>query len=243
MLNRRIVPALAATALIGIISSPTATADTITADTERQMCIASENDSSSVVTFWEDLEADVRDQRLSELDAEAPGIKADIEAFIAEQPSAPSAADLQIRLDALGSGEGLAMLLPDSSTDPEIVDIENQQRFQTDYTYEEAKQIVADIPGDPAVNVQTQLEEAARSGTRLPRIRAEVFATRTEQYNQTQFELRDDFQACIDEIDDARPIPAQYLILGAAVVIALGALAIRAWSNSRKSSRHDRPQG
>lgn len=238
MLNRRVLTALAATALIGIISSPTAAAENITADTERQMCIAGENDSSGVVTFWEDLEADVKDQRLTELNAQDPSIKVDIEAFIAEDPTAPSAADLQIRLDALDSGEGLAMLLPESTTDPEIVDTENQQRFQTEYTYDEAKQIVADIPEDPSVNVGTQLDEAGAIGTRLAQIRAEVFSERTEEYNQSQFELRDDFQACIDAIDDARPIPVQYLIMGGAIIIALVALGIRAWTNAKKSTRH-----
>lgn len=240
MLNRRALIALTGVALIGAISSPAAAADTITADTEREICTASENDTSSVVTFWEELETDVKNQRLTELDSQDPGLKADIEAYIAESPAAPSAADLQVRLDALESGEGLAMLLPESTTDPDVVDTENQQKFQTEYTYDEAKQIVADIPQDPATNVQTQLDEAATAGTRVSEIRAGVFSERTEDYNQTQFELQDDFQACVDEIDDARPIPVQYLILGGAIIIVAGALAFRAWSNSKKSERHGR---
>ncbi|NLZ58524.1 MAG: hypothetical protein GX898_09545 [Corynebacterium sp.] len=224
---------------MGLLGSPIAGADTITADTDREMCIASENDTSGVVTFWEGVEQDVRDQRLSELDEQDPGIKDAIEAYIAEAPSAPSAAVLQTRLDALETGEGLAMLLPESTTDLEVVDPQNQQRFQTDYTYDEAKQIVADIPEEPAINVQTQLDQAAAASTRLAEIRAEVFSQRTEDYNQTQFDLRDDFQSCIDEIEDARPIPAQYLILGGAGILALAALGLRAWSNSRTPNRHD----
>lgn len=200
--------------------------------------MASQNDNSSVIRFWEELEADVREQRLTELDTQDPGIKTDIEAFIAEDPVAPSAAELQRRLDALGAGEGLAMLLPESRTDPEVVDLQNRQRFQTDYTYDEAQQIIEDIPEDPAANVQQQLDQAADAGTRLAEIRSEVFSERTEEYNQTQFELREDFQACVDAIDDARPIPLQYLILGGAIALALVALGIRAWSNSRKGTRH-----
>src|SRR5699024_3931115 len=192
----------------------------------------------SVIRFWENLEDDVRDQRLTELDAEDPGIKTDIEEFIAEEPVAPSAAELQRRLDAVEAGEGLAMLLPESRTDPEVVDLQNRQRFQTDYTYDEAQQIIEDIPEDPAANVQQQLDQAADAGTRLAEIRSEMFSERTEEYNQTQFGLREEFQACVDAIDDARPIPLQYLILGGAIALALVALGIRAWSNSRKGTRH-----
>lgn len=119
-----------------------------------------------------------------------------------------------------------------------MVDLQNRQRFQTDYTYDEAQQIIEDIPEDPAANVQQQLDQAADAGTRLAEIRSEVFSERTEEYNQTQFELREDFQACVDAIDDARPIPLQYLILGGAIALALVALGIRAWSNSRKGTRH-----
>lgn len=238
MLNRRFLTALTSATFIGLLGSPIAGADTITADTDREMCIASENDTSGVVTFWEGVEQDVRDQRLSELDEQDPGIKDAIEAYIAEAPSAPSAAVLQTRLDALETGEGLAMLLPESSTDPDVVDPQNQQKFQTEYTYDEARQIVADIPEDPATNVQTQLDEAAAASTRLAEIRADVFAEHTADYNQTQFELRDDFQACVNEIEDARPIPLQYLILGGAVLLALIALGVRAWSNSKKTNRH-----
>lgn len=238
MLNRHLRTAVTGAALISLLGSPIAGADTITADTDREMCIASENDTSGVVTFWEGVEQDVRDQRLSELDEQDPGIKDAIEAYIAEAPSAPSAAVLQTRLDALETGEGLAMLLPESSTDPDVVDPQNQQKFQTEYTYDEARQIVADIPEDPATNVQTQLDEAAAASTRLAEIRADVFAEHTADYNQTQFELRDDFQACVNEIEDARPIPLQYLILGGAVLLALIALGVRAWSNSKKTNRH-----
>lgn len=240
MLNRRALTVLAGATIIGTLSSPIALADTISADTEREICIASENDTSSVVTFWDELEATIREQRLIELDEQDPGIKEGIEAFIAAAPDAPSAAELQTRLDALDSGEGLAMLLPESTTDPAVVDTQNQQKFQTEYSYDEARQIVADIPEDPATNVQTQLDEAAAASTRLAELRATAFAQQTEEYNQTQFELQDDFQACIDEIDDARPIPVQYLILGGAGILALAALGFRAWSNSKKGSRHDR---
>lgn len=230
--------AISAVGLIATLGAPVALADTITANTERETCVASQNDNSSVIRFWEELEADVREQRLTELDTQDPGIKTDIEAFIAEDPVAPSAAELQRRLDAVGAGEGLAMLLPESRTDPEVVDLQNRQRFQTDYTYDEAQQIIEDIPEDPAANVQQQLDQAADAGTRLAEIRSEVFSERTEEYNQTQFELREDFQACVDAIDDARPIPLQYLILGGAIALALVALGIRAWSNSRKGTRH-----
>lgn len=240
MMNRRFLTALSGCLITTtlLVSPAIAAADTISADIDREMCIASENDTSSVVTFWEDLEEDVRSQRLAELDDQDPGIGADIEAFIAESPGAPTAAELQSRLDALETGEGLAMLLPESTTDLEVVDPQNQQKFQTDYSYDEAKQIVADIPEDPAVNVQTQLDQAATASTRLAEIRAEVFSERTEDYNQTQFELRDDFQSCIDEIDDARPIPVQYLILGGAILLAVVALAVTAWTNSRRPTRH-----
>lgn len=230
--------AVSTVGLILTLGTPVVLADTITADTERETCVANQNDNSSVIRFWENLEADVREQRLTELDARDPGIKADIEAFIAEEPVAPSAADLQRRLDATGAGEGLAMLLPESSTDPEVVDLQNRQRFQTDYTYDEAREIIDDIPENPATNVQQQLDQAADDGTRLAEIRSEIFSQRTEEYNQTQFELREDFQACVDEIDDARPIPLQYLILGGALLLALVALGVRAWSNSRKTTRH-----
>lgn len=238
MLNRHLRTAVTGAALISLLGSPIAGADTITADTGREICVASDSDTSSVVTFWEDLEQDVRELRLNELDEQDPGLKADIEAYIDQDPAAPSAADLQTRLDALNTGEGLAMLLPESTTDLNVVDPQNQQKFQTEYTYDEARQIVADIPEDPATNVQTQLEEAAAASTRLAEIRAEVFAERTTDYNQTQFELRDDFQSCVDEIEDARPIPLQYLILGGAVLIALIALGVTAWRNSKKTNRH-----
>lgn len=238
MLKRSFLTALTTAALLGVVCSPVATADTITADTAREMCIASENDNSSVVSFWKDLEQQVRQQRLEELDAQSPGIKAEVEAYIAEDPLAPSAAELQNKLDAIAAGEGLAMLLPESTTDPEVVDLQNQQRFQTEYTYDEARQIVADIPEDPATDVQGQLDQAAVAGTRVAAIRAEVFSERTADYEQTQFELRDDFQACVDEIEDARPIPLQYLILGGAVLLALAALGVTAWMNSKKTNRH-----
>ena len=238
MNSPRVPTALVVVGLIAALGAPVALADTITADTERETCVASQNDNSSVIRFWEDLEAEVREQRLTELDAQDPGLKTDIEAFIAEDPVAPSAADLQRRLDAIEAGEGLAMLLPESRTDPEVVELQNQQRFQTDYTYDEAREIIEDIPEDPASNVQEQLDQAADVGTRLAEIRSEVFSQRTEEYNQTQFELREDFQACVDAIDDARPIPLQYLILGGAILLALVALGIRAWGNSRKSTRH-----
>lgn len=241
-MNSPRVPTILATVstvgLIAALGTPGAVADTITADTDRETCVASQNDNSSVIRFWDELETDVRERRLTELDARDPGLKNDIEAFIAEDPVAPSAADLQRRLDEIDAGEGLAMLLPESRTDPEVVDLQNRQRFQTDYTYDEAREIIADIPEDPATNVQQQLDQAADAGTRLAEIRSEVFSERTEDYNQTQFELREDFQACVDAIDDARPIPLQYLILGGAIVLALVALGIRAWGNSRKSTRH-----
>ncbi len=232
---RRLLPAIA---VISLMSVPTAIADTITADTDREVCIASDNKTSSVVTFWDTLEDDVREQRLQELDQQDPGLKTAIEAYIAEDPDAATGAQLQMRLDAVDAGEGLAMLLPEETTDPEVVAAEAQQQFKTEYTYDEAVSTAEAISENPAANVYEQLEAAADESTRIAEIRAEVFSGRTEHYNQTQFELRNDFQACVDAIEDARPIPAQYLILGGAVILALGALALRAWTNSKRSSQH-----
>lgn len=228
----RVLPAfLIATA----VSIPTASAATLTADTDRELCIASNTDDSAVVTFWNSIEDSVREQRLDELDAQDPGIKAAIESYIAQDDNAPTAAELQVRLDAIESGEGLAMLLPD---DPTLADPNAEESFKTEYTYDEAKDIISGFSSDPASDVLSQLQQAATTGTRTAEIRAEVFADRTDDYNESQTALKEDFQNCIDAIDDARPIPLQYILIGGAIVLAVIVLGIRAWTNSRKKNKH-----
>lgn len=238
MRHRRLLPVLLVAAVLGFPAA--ASASTVTVDLDRQLCIASDSDSSEVVAFWDTLEEDVRKARIDELDAADPGFRAVVEAYVAGAPDAPSATDLQTRMDALNSGEGLAMLLPEETTDPEVLAQQEATQFKTEYTYEEAVETAGAISDDPAGTVLPQLEEAAAQGTRTAELRAETFAQRTGEYNRTQLELRDEFQACVDAIDDARPIPLQYLILGAAVLIAVLALAARAWSNHRRGSRHER---
>ncbi|ALC05131.1 hypothetical protein CDES_03390 [Corynebacterium deserti GIMN1.010] len=231
----KIFPALVA---ISVISTPIAGAATLEADTSQEKCVATNTDDSAVVHFWDSLEDDVREQRLDELDAQDPGIKAAIESYIAQDSGAPTSAELQTRLDNIQSGEGLAMLIPEDSTDPALVDPNATEQFKTEYTYDEAVSIANSITDDSAASVLTQLQEAAEASTRTAEIRAEKFAERTDDYNQTQQALKADFQACIDTIDDARPIPTQYLILGGAIAVAIIALGARAWSNSRKTSKH-----
>lgn len=238
MRHRHLLPVLLTAAVAG--APALASATTVTADLDRQMCIASDSDTSAVVEFWDSLEADVRDARISELDAADPGFRAALDAYIAGDPGAPGAAELQSRMDTLHSGEGLAMLLPEETTDPEVLAQQEATQFKTEYTYDEAVETAGAIAGDPAAAVLPQLEAAAAEGTRTAQLRAEVFAQRTADYNRTQLELRDEFQACVDAIDDARPIPLQYLILGGALALAALALAARAWSNHRRGNRHER---
>ncbi|WP_096454575.1 hypothetical protein [Corynebacterium suranareeae] len=228
----RVLPALFITAALSI---PTASAATLSADTEREMCVANNTENSAVVSFWNSLEDTVREQRLDELDTLDPGLKAAIESYIAQDADAPTAAELQVRLDNIGSGEGLAMLLPN---DPTLADPNAEQSFKTEYTYDEAVDIINGFSDDPASGVLTQLQQAATTGTRTAEIRAEVFADRAPDYNESQTALKEDFQNCVDAIDDARPIPLQYILLGGAIALAVIVLAIRAWSNSRKTSKH-----
>ncbi|WP_245802268.1 hypothetical protein [Corynebacterium pacaense] len=212
-----------------ILGSPIpASARTITADVDNRTCVVADARTSPVVEFWDDLEGDVRNRRLDELDAQDPGIRADIESYIATGSPGPS--QLQERLDSLGSGEGLAMLVP------EVTDPDAAAQYKTEYSYDEARSTVDAITDDPAAGVLEQLRQAG--GTRIAEIRTDTFAQRSEEFNAIQLGLRDDFQECIDEIDRARPIPVQYLILGGAGILAVAALVIRAWSNSRRSNRH-----
>lgn len=227
--------ALPALILASAMSIPTASAATLQADTEKEVCIATNTENSAVVTFWNSLEDKVRETRLTELKAQDPGIKDAVESYIAQDENAPTAAELQQRLDAAQSGEGLAMLLPN---DADLADPYAGESFKTEYTYDEAVQTIDTIKDDPAPDVLSQLQEAAKTGTRTSEIRADVFAERTAEYNESQAALKADFQACVDAIDDARPLPLQYVILGGAVALALIVLAIRAWSNSRKSTKH-----
>lgn len=224
----RVLPALL---IATAVSIPTASAATLTADTDKELCIASNTDDSAVVTFWNSIEDSVREQRLDELDAQDPGIKAAIESYIAQDDNAPTPAELQVRLDAIESGEGLAMLLPD---DPTLADPNAEESFKTEYTYDEAKDIISGFSSD----VLSQLQQAATTGTRTAEIRAEVFADRTDDYNESQTALKEDFQNCIDTIDAARPIPLQYILIGGAIALAVIVLGIRAWTNSRKQSKH-----
>lgn len=228
----RVLPVLL---LASAVSMPTASAATLTADTDKELCIASNTDDSAVVSFWNFIEDAVHNQRLAELDTQDPGLKTAIESYINQDPEAPSAAELQVRLDAVQSGEGLAMLLPD---DPTLADPNIEGSFQTEYTYDEATNIVSGFSQDPAADVLNQLQQAASTGTRTAEIRAEFFAEHTQKYNESQVALQEDFQHCIDAIDDARPLPLQYILLGGAVALAVIVLGIRAWSNSRKTSRH-----
>lgn len=230
---RNILPALI---FATVLHSPLASAATLNADVENETCVASNTDSSPVVQFWEDLEADVRATRIAELEAQDPEISAAIASFVAKDPAAPTATEIQTRLDALNSGEGLAMLIPEDSTDPTLAVA--TEDFKTTYTYDEARGVIDGISEDPAAKVLSQLEDAAT--TRIAEIRVEKFSAQTAQYNDTQEALKADFQACVDAIDEARPIPLQYLILGGAGALAAVALGLRAWSNSRKNARHTR---
>ncbi|MFP7364974.1 hypothetical protein SFC07_04215 [Corynebacterium callunae] len=230
---RKILPALV---IAGALNTPLAQAATLQADVESETCVATNTDSAPVVQFWSELEEDVRATRLAELEATDPGITVAIASYVAKEPGAPTAAELQTRLDADQSGEGLAMLIPEDASDSSLPG--NTEDFKTTYTYDEAKSAIAGISDDPAAHVLTQLQDAAATSTRIAEIRAEKFAEKTQDYNETQQSLKSDFQACVDAIDAARPFPVQYLIVGAVVAIALVALALRAFSNARKTARH-----
>ncbi|MBI9001749.1 hypothetical protein M0E87_00820 [Corynebacterium sp. CCM 9185] len=221
------------------VYTPSAAAYTVTADTNRMVCtVDPEEKSSDVVQFWKSLEADARDQRLSELDAAAPGLRAAIETYdpTATDPDTPTPADLQRRIGEAGGTEGLGMLTTLTAEDAGVVSEHTEHK--TEYTEQEAREAATAIGADPGMKVAKALWDQASTGPRLDEIKAELFTARTEEYNRTQEHLRQSLVRCADELKNAEPLPTWTWMLGGAAVTALLAITVTAFRNSRRPSRH-----
>ena len=218
---------------------PAATAYTVTADTDRMVCIIDpEEPGSDVVQFWTSLDEDARRQRLNELDEVDPGIKDAIEAYDSEATGtdAPSSTDLQRRIGEAGGTEGLGMLTTLTAEDAGIVS--ESTNHKTEYTEQEARDAAAAIGTDPGAKVAKALWEQAAAGPRLDEIKAELFMSRTAAYNRTQEHLRESLVNCADELKSTEPLPSWIWVLGGAVVAALLAVGTTAIRNSRKPNKH-----
>ncbi|MBV7292618.1 hypothetical protein [Corynebacterium sp. TAE3-ERU16] len=219
--------------------TPRAEAYTITADTERMVCVIDpEEPGSDVVRFWTSLEDDARELRLVELDEADPGLRAAIEAYDADAtgPDAPGPADLQRRISDAGGTEGLGMLTTLTAEEAGVVSEPDEHK--TEYTEQEAREAATAIGADPGAQIAEALWGQAAAGPRLNEIKAELFTARAEEYNRTQEHLRRSLVDCADELEDARPLPTWIWVLGGAAACALLAIIAAAILNSRRPNRH-----
>ncbi|MCK7642264.1 hypothetical protein [Corynebacterium antarcticum] len=219
--------------------TPWAVAYTITADTDRMVCVIDpEEPGSDVVQFWTSLEDDARDLRLAELDEADPGLRAAIEAYDsgATGPDAPAPVDLQRRISDAGGTEGLGMLTTLTAEEAGVVSEPDEHK--TEYTEQEAREAATAIGADPGAQVAEALWGQAAAGPRLDEIKAELFTARAEEYNRTQEHLRRSLVDCADELEDTGPLPTWIWALGGAAAAALLAIIAAAIRNSRRPNRH-----
>ncbi|MCX7444835.1 hypothetical protein OS125_06200 [Corynebacterium sp. P7003] len=237
-LLRAVGGAGAATCVLTVCAVPAA-AYTVTADTTRMVCsVDPEEEGSDVVQFWRTLDEDARNQRLDELDEADPGLRSAIEAYDSPTngPDSPTPADLQRRIGEAGGTEGLGMLTTLTAEDAGVPG--EPTGHKTEYTEQEARDAATAIGADPGAKVGEALWEQAATGPRLEVIRAELFTGRAGDYNRTQEHLRQSLVECADELRDAEPLPTWIWFLGGAATLAVLAVALTAFRNSRKPNRH-----
>ncbi|PRQ11361.1 hypothetical protein C1Y63_06540 [Corynebacterium sp. 13CS0277] len=247
MFSRRARTTALSCALSGVllqgVGLPAAWAYDVVPDADAAVCRVDPRQKDSAVSqFWTQLRQDAVAQRLDEMDAADPGLKQAIEDYDLDRPGASLPGELQERIAATGTSEGLGMFIPHRTQAED--GIGDQAGDKTTYTPTEARAAARAIGDHPANAPQDALDTQARtSHLRLDEITADIFRQRHAEYEGTQFALRDALNSCADEVEDAtRPAlwqtPQGMLLIGG-IVVALGVLA-RVVYNVRRPSRHAR---
>lgn len=245
-LSRRLASSLAAAcgaAALSLSAAPPSGALTVVPDEDAGVCRINRESSSTELDFWDQLHEDAVAQRLVELDEADPGLGTAIGEYIATDPEANdstesatvSVSELQQRLSATGSGEGLGMFLPQDSVTEEAGTTE-----KSEYAPEEARAAASKISDDPSELASQALDAQVSTYPEvgLYAIERDLFEQRREEYNQSQLELRDALNACADEVEPGFHFGLGLQITSIIVVAGMLVLAIVAFRNSRRESSH-----
>ncbi|WP_157108862.1 hypothetical protein [Corynebacterium aquilae] len=242
--SRRFVSSFLAASLATstvFLGAGAASAYDVTPDLDAGVCrVDPRQKDSDVSEFWTKLREDAVNQRLEELDHDDPGLKEAIHAYDMNEPGAATPAELQERIKATGSPEGLGMFIPHRT---EAEDgIGDQAGDKMEYTPVEARAAARAISDEPSNAPQDALnKQAATSHLRIDEITAELFSHRHKEYDRTQFELRDNLNACADDVEEGTK-PQWWagpwgIVVGIGAVLAL-VVVLRGIYNSRKPNRH-----
>lgn len=225
----------------GLFAAPAAAVDVKT-DTEDKVCrVDPKAPGSDLTLFWTTLIEKAKQQRIEELDEADPGLKAAIEAYDANPSTADDPGVLQDRIAAAGGQEGLGMLIATTAEEAGVPGDSPDGPVKTAYTAPEARDAAAAVGPDPAAKVEKALSDVAATGNRLDRIKADLFAEQSGQFNAIQFGMRDQLVACADALTpEEKTFPWPLAIIGGAVAAALLAVAGLAIRNHRRPVRHSK---
>lgn len=233
--TRAALATLTGAALLSLSPAAMAAADSgpVSADTTAEKCTV---DTQATTRFWQDLAREAVDMRLQELNHEDPGLGDAIAAYDAGAPGTDDqAGDLQLRLVANGNAEGLGMFTLQRNATAPAGDPGLALPTTATYTREEALATAEKMQADPLELARQGLDAQAASGARLYQLQRQLFENHTQEYVAIQDAVRQGLLDCAGEL---KKPPYGWWAMGGIVALGLVILAVVAWRNSRRPSRH-----